>query len=95
MRKNVGVIIDKEELNSIRLIYNKLAATSQMLKTIPEDVSQEAMNQYVNSVVDARGEVEWLQQNWWEAVILKYGLSSVNDLYVDFNDGNLFIEEKK
>lgn len=90
-RTNLNVNVTKEELDSMKLIQYKLSSTAQMLKTVPEGVSVEDMDRYVASVVNARGECEWLQQNWWDGVLQKYGLTG--SVYVDLGDGSLYLQE--
>ena len=79
--------VTKEELDGIRLIQNKLDCTSQMLKLIPEGIDPITMKMYIDGVIEARSAVLFLQNEWWNNVIRKYGVGSKST--VDFSTGEL------
>jgi hypothetical protein len=88
VRQNLGILVSKEELDSAKLIRNRLSCADQMLKTIPDGIDQETMDKYIQSVVEAKSEADWLQEIWWEKVKALYDIREI--VYVDYSDGSLF-----
>ncbi len=89
-----SIQIEKEEIDSMNIILNKLETTRQMIKTIPLNIDQETMNKYVNSVITARGESLWLEQKWWNMIIEKYNISERN-ISLDFENSALIVHRGK
>jgi CXXX repeat modification system protein len=93
VRQNLGVVVNEEELNSMKILRNRITCTEQMLKTIPVGIDQETMDKYVKSVVEERSENEWLVEVWWEKINKKYNLRG--EIFIDHLDGSLFILKEK
>ena len=91
MRKNLGKIVDEDELRSIDLVQTKISCARQALGIVPEG-TQEQMGFYVQSCIDSLGNYTWLQKDWWSNIIKKYELGTDN-VYIDFNTGELYLNE--
>lgn len=91
MRKIIG-ITTKEELDSLELIRTKITCSKQALQIMPEGTDEEK-DFYIKSVLDSLGNYTWLEQDWWNEIIKRYGLSRNDVVYVDFITGELYINE--
>lgn len=84
--------VSKEELDSIELIRTKINCTKQALQIMPEGTDEEK-DFYIKSVLDSLGNYSWLEIDWWKTVQDKYRLDKSKTVYIDFNTGELYINE--
>lgn len=89
-----SIPIEKEEIDSMSIILNRIENTNQMMKTIPKDIDQQTMDKYITSVVYARSESLWLEQKWWENIKQKYNIKE-NNINIDFDNSSIIIHGKK
>ena len=93
-RKNIAAV-DKEELDSLKLIMNKRSCTDQAFKMIasfPEDASQEMVDKFLTTIIKNKSEVQFLEDDWWSIVTNKYDIDG--EVYIDFSDGMLYRYEE-
>ncbi len=93
MKKILG-IATKEEIDSIDLIKTKMSCVSQTLKILPEGIKEEQINYYIQSNVDLLGTYQWLEKDWWEQIFKKYKIEKNTNVYIDFDTGELYINEQ-
>jgi len=90
MRKIVGTCT-KEELDSFNLIRTKVETANQALAMKVEDPSQQ--DQFVKTVLDVLAEYKWLERDWWNDKMKRFGITNGKDLHIDFFTGDLFLNE--
>jgi hypothetical protein len=103
IRKDIGVTITREELDSIKLIRNRAtnalqAMDSRNIVVAPKDasdkdryISEEQGRIFVKGAIESRAEAQFLEESWWSDMIQKYAL--VGNVYVDFGTGSLYTLE--
>lgn len=103
VRKNLGIAVTREELDSIKLIRNRAtnalqAMDSRNIIVPPKDASEhqkfiaeEQGRIFVKGAIEARAEAQYLEEAWWDDMIKKYNL--VGNVYVDFGTGGLYMME--
>jgi hypothetical protein len=87
--------VDKEELDSIKLIMNKRSCTDQAFQCItqfPSNASQETVDKFVNTIIKNKAEVQFLEDDWWSIIATKYDF--FGEVYIDFSDGMLYRYEE-
>lgn len=102
-RKDLGIVVTREELDSIKLIRNRAtnalqAMDSRNIIVPPKDASEQqkfiAEEQgriFVKGAIESRAEAQFLEEQWWADMIQKYNL--VGNVYVDFGTGGLYTLE--
>jgi len=95
MRKNVGIICEKQDLDSIVLIQNKISCASQAcsIGSIPEGIEDRKIKLYIQAAIDSLATYQWLEKDWWDRARLKYKLPSNINVWIDFNNNQFYIEE--
>jgi hypothetical protein len=103
IRKDLDIRCDGNELNEIKLIRNKVSCANQatdprmlggIFQNIPEEERANAefiMKTYVKAALDSKSEAQFIEENWWSTMILKYKLTG--NVFIDFNTGDFYINE--
>ena len=101
---------NKEELDSIKLILNKSATAQQAARpeSLPDHmVDYESMDErqvvlmkrkgeiFHKAALVALAEVQFLERDWWESMVSKYGLPAGRPVMVDMETGRFYMMVKK
>ena len=94
IRRNLDIVINREELKEITSIRNKGNCVEQALNlsNVPENVSQDLMDKFVKSILKEKQETMEAESSWWNSMIKKYSL--IGNVYLDFSDGSLYYNEE-
>lgn len=94
-RINLDIKITQSELNNIKLITNKLSCCKQAASpaSIPDEIDPAKGTLFVKAALDALGEVQTLNDYWWEHIKQEYELPVDKNIWVDFTTGELYTME--
>jgi len=91
--KKVVCIVDKEQIDSVKLLNTKINCAEGALQTIPQFASEQEKRFYIQSVLDSLGNYRWLLQDFWDSIYNKYGIDGNVNLNLDYNTGEIFLYE--
>jgi len=91
-RKDLGIKITQEELNSITLVNTKISCARQAATpaSIPDGVSEQNVKLFVKGALEALAEAQFLAQVWWSTMQVKYQLPTDKHIHVDFLTGEFY-----
>ena len=97
-RKYLNIFCTEEEMMEMRLIQtrNTCARQAAQVQSIPQGVSKEDLNLFVKAAIEALADATLMEQLWWERVIKKYNLRTVEPnkpIYLDFDIKDFYILE--
>lgn len=95
VRKDLDIKTDKQDLDSFKLIQNKIACAKQAVSpsAIPDGVDESKVKLFIQSAIDSLANYQWLEQDLWNMIIEKYSLPKDKNVYLDFNDGSFYYLE--
>jgi hypothetical protein len=94
VRKNIGTSATAEEIDSLKILQNRLSCSNQALSigSIPDNVDQNKVNMFLKAAIESKAESLFLMDNWWKEVLIKYKIES--NSHVDLQTGEFYIMEK-
>jgi len=95
-RKYLGISCTKEELDSIKLIQNKISCASQACRpdAIPDGVDEIKAKWFIQSAIDSLASYRWLEEDWWSEVKKKYELPKDVNVWIDFDNAEFYLIEE-
>lgn len=91
-RKNLGIKVDQDELNSIILVNTKISCARQAATpaAIPDGVDEKHVRLYVKGALDALAEAQFLASTWWKSMQHKHQLPTDRHIHIDFQSGEFY-----
>ena len=86
-RKNLDIKATREEVESLMLINNRaqVAAQAAQPTALPQGVTPEQVQIFVQAAINARAEAISMQRGWWNEIFTKYPqLPKDKNIFVDF-----------
>ena len=95
-RVDLNIRVTEDEVNNIKLISNKVSCAEQAASpgAIPDGISSDKVTLFIKAALSYLGEIRSIRDYWWVEVKKTYGLTeSKEDIWVDFDTGDLYIKE--
>lgn len=104
-RVNLELFCEKDELDSLKLILNKVSTASQAahpeslpdnmvdyeLKEEPQkQISKRKAEIFFKAALTMKAEAQFLERDWWEGIIRKYKLPVEVPVMVDMGTGQFY-----
>ncbi|GBR76934.1 hypothetical protein NO2_1406 [Candidatus Termititenax persephonae] len=86
-----------EDTRNFEISVNKVNCAKQAARpgAVPEGASPDEAEKFIREAIFARADAQYLQDFFWRDLAWRYGIGTkdVSRLYVDFDAGELFLEE--
>lgn len=95
-KKLLGLFVEKEALDSLKLIQNKYACACQAAQpmAIPDGTPKDKAEMFIAGALAAKAEAQWLQQMWWAEIFLSITLRKIRISLLIFLRGSYFCMRK-
>jgi hypothetical protein len=97
-RQDLNIKATRDEVESLILINNRVnvAAEAARPTNIPQGVTPEQVQVFVNAALNAKAEALNLQRQWWNEIFAKYPqLPRDKNVFVDFETCDFYIQIKQ
>ena len=96
VRKDLGIRATQDETESLLLLNNRVQTATQVAQptALPQGVTPEQVQVFVQAAINARAEALSMQRGWWNEIFAKYpALPKDKNVFVDFNTGEFYLNE--
>jgi hypothetical protein len=85
-----------DDIRFLEVAANKISCARQALKldTVLPYISSSVAENFFREAIFALADAQYLRDCFWRSVILRYGVSMKDELYVDFDLNCLYMQEK-
>jgi hypothetical protein len=93
-REDLNIKATRDEVESLILINNRVNVAEQAARPadIPQGVTPEQVQIFVNAALSAKAEALNLQRQWWNEIFAKYPqLPKNKNVFVDFETGDFYL----
>ena len=94
-REDLNIKATRDEVESLILINNRINVAEQAARptNIPQGVTPEQVQVFVNAALNAKAEALNLQRQWWQEIFAKYPqLPRDKNVFVDFDTCDFYVQ---
>jgi hypothetical protein len=95
-REDLNIKATRDEVESLILINNRVNVAEQAARpaNIPQEVTPEQVQVFVNAALNAKAEALNLQRQWWNEIFAKYPqLPRDKNVFVDFDTCDFYVQK--